>query len=112
MHTDAFGRLKVQVRLHRLRRIHVNGLHEPARLVGADGQERQINRTEPQPNVVEEARIRGVAGEKDARAACRPASYDCKACLGHPHGLGYVFAGRGTMYSGAAGYRAARQARR
>jgi len=45
-----------------LRRIHVNGLHEPARLVGADGQKRQGNRTEPQPNIVEQARIGGVAG--------------------------------------------------
>src|SRR5947208_2990239 len=32
MHADALGRLEIQVRLHRLRRIHVKGLHEPARL--------------------------------------------------------------------------------
>ena len=41
------GRLEVEMRLHRLRRIHVNALHEPARLVGADRQQRQIDRAEP-----------------------------------------------------------------
>ena len=64
-------RFEIQVRLHRLRRIHVNGLHEPARLVRADRQQRQIDRAEPLPDVAEEGRIRGVAGEIDARAAGR-----------------------------------------
>ena len=44
------------MRLHRLRRIHVNGPNEPARLVGADGQTCEIDRTEPLPDVVEEWR--------------------------------------------------------
>jgi len=61
MHADAFGGLKIEVRLHRFCWIHVNGLHEPARLVSADGQERQINRTEPQPNVAKEAPIRCIS---------------------------------------------------
>ena len=69
MHADALGRLEIQVRLHGLRRIHVNGLHEPARLVGADRQQRQIDRTEPLPDIAEERGVRGVAGEKDPRAA-------------------------------------------
>src|SRR5437868_11228691 len=68
MHSDAVGCLKIEMRLHRLRRIHVNGLHEPAWLVPPNGQERKVNRTEPEPNVAEETCIRGVAGEKDARA--------------------------------------------
>src|SRR5262245_9938981 len=70
MHSDTFGRSKIKVGLHRLRRIHVNGLHEPAWLISADGQERQINRTEPLPNIAEEARVCGIAGEKDTRAIC------------------------------------------
>ena len=49
MHADAFGGLKIEVRLHRFCWIHVNGLHEPAWLVGADGQKGQIGRTEPLP---------------------------------------------------------------
>src|SRR5437879_4771207 len=69
MHADAFGRLEIHVRLHRLRRIHVNDLHEPPRLVGADREQGQIDRTEPLPDVAEEWRIRAIAGEKYARGA-------------------------------------------
>ena len=47
MHADAFGRFKVEVRLYGFGRIHVNRLHEPARLVGADWQQRQIDRPQP-----------------------------------------------------------------
>ena len=36
VHADALGRAEVEVRLHRLCRIHVNRLHEPARFVGPD----------------------------------------------------------------------------
>ena len=68
MHADTLGRFEIQVRLHRLRRIHVNGLHEPAWLVGADRQKGQIDRAEPFSNVAEEARIRRVAGEIDTGA--------------------------------------------
>src|SRR5580704_6989255 len=71
MHTDALGCLKIQVRLHRLRRIHVNDLHEPARLIGTDRQQCEVDWTEPLPDVVKEGGVRGVAGEKYARAAWR-----------------------------------------
>ena len=69
VHADALGDPEIEVRLHRLRWIHVNGLHEPARLVRADRQKRQIDRTEPASDVAEEGGIRGVAGEEDAGAA-------------------------------------------
>ena len=58
------------VRLHRFRRIHVHGLHEPARLVRADGQQCQIDRAKPHSDVAEEGRVGRVAGEEYARAAC------------------------------------------
>ena len=54
--------------LYCLRRIHVNGLHEPARLVRADGQQRQIDRTKPLPDLAEKRGVGTVPGEKDARA--------------------------------------------
>ena len=50
--------------LHGLSRIHVDRLHEPPRLVGADRQEREINRPEPLPDVVEQARVCRVASEE------------------------------------------------
>src|SRR5438105_4988174 len=71
VHPHAPGRVEIQVRLHRLGRIHVNHPHEPAGLVRADRQQRQIDRPEPPADVVEEARIRRVAGEIDARAIDR-----------------------------------------
>ena len=68
VHADALGPSEIDVRLHRLLRIHVHGLHEPARLVGADGHQGQVERTEPPADVAEERAIRGVAGEVDPRA--------------------------------------------
>jgi hypothetical protein len=57
MHADALGCLKIQVRLHCLRRIHVNDLHEPPRLIGTDRQQRKVDWTEPPPYVVEEGGV-------------------------------------------------------
>ena len=54
MNADALRRAEIQVRLHRLRRIHVHDVHEPARLVRADRQQREIDRTEPVADVAEE----------------------------------------------------------
>jgi len=42
---------------------HFYRLHEPARLVSADGQQREIDRAETLPDVAEERRIRRVAGK-------------------------------------------------
>src|SRR5438105_4152321 len=66
MHADAFSRLKINMRLYCLGRIHMNGLHEPARFVCSDWQERQIDRAESQANVAKEVPISCVAGEKNA----------------------------------------------
>ena len=65
------ARLKIQMRLHRLRWIHVYRLHEPARLIGADRQQCEIDRPETVPNVREEWRVSGVTGEVDPLRACR-----------------------------------------
>ena len=65
--------LKIQVRLHGFRRIHVNGLHEPARFVRANRQQRQIDRPEPLTNVAEERRVCRIAGEEDAAVRRPPA---------------------------------------
>ena len=73
MHADALGGAEIQVRLHRLCRIHVNGLHEPARLVGADREKGQIDRTEPLPDIAKERRIRRVAGEIISARRAAPA---------------------------------------
>src|SRR5438477_10973857 len=43
MHADAFARLEIEMRLHGLGRIHVNGPHEPARLVCADREKGQVD---------------------------------------------------------------------
>jgi hypothetical protein len=44
VHGDAPARSEIEMRLHRFRRIHVDVFHEPARLVGPDGNEREIDR--------------------------------------------------------------------
>ena len=41
---DAGSRLHDLMRLHRFRRIHVDGTHEPTREIRADGQEREADR--------------------------------------------------------------------
>src|SRR3989442_444713 len=47
MHRDTLARAEIEVRLHGLRRIHVDVPHEPARLVGADREEGEIERAQP-----------------------------------------------------------------
>src|SRR5689334_19655278 len=66
MHANAFGRLKIEMRLRRFGWIHMNELHEPARFVSTDRQERQIDWAKSLPNVAEEASVCGVACKKDA----------------------------------------------
>src|SRR5262245_314419 len=69
VHAEALAGLKIQVRPHRLFGIHVHALHEPARLVGAYRDEREIDRTEAAADVGEEDRIGRVAGKEDPRTA-------------------------------------------
>ena len=59
---------QIEMRLHRLCRIHVNRLHEPAGFIGADGQQCQIDRTETVSDVAKEMGICGVAGKENPRA--------------------------------------------
>ena len=65
VHPDAHRDLEIDVRLHRLGRIHVNRLHEPARLVGANWQECQIDCAERAANLVKETSVARVACEVD-----------------------------------------------
>ena len=53
------------MRLHRFRRIHVDVLHEPTRLVRPDGQEGEIDRAQPRGDLPEMRAVTGVAGEQD-----------------------------------------------
>ena len=69
VHRDAPGGTEIEVCLHRLRRIHMDVLHEPARLVGADGQEREVYRRQAGPDLAEVGAVAGVAGVEDAPAA-------------------------------------------
>src|SRR4029434_1521030 len=69
MHADALGCLEVRVRLYRFRRIHVHGLHEPARLAGTEGQECKTDRAKPLSDVAEEGSVGRIASEEYARAA-------------------------------------------
>src|SRR6478735_6164490 len=68
MHRDAFRGAEVQVRPYCFCRIHMDRLHEPARRIRTDRQQRQVERTHPTRNLLEERRIPGVAGEIDATA--------------------------------------------
>src|SRR5262245_54144572 len=69
MHADALGRLEIEVRLDGLGWMHVDDLHEPAGGGGADAQQREVDRTERAPDVVEEGRIGSGAGEEEARGS-------------------------------------------
>jgi hypothetical protein len=65
------ARAQVAVREHRLVRVHVLELHEPARLVGADRQQGEVEaaaRGEARARVGEVGRVAGVAGEVDVEA--------------------------------------------
>src|SRR5690606_12452502 len=54
--------------LHRLFGVHVYRLHEPARCVGADGQQRQIDTAEHVRDIAEATAIAGVAGKIEPEA--------------------------------------------
>src|SRR5215831_10932961 len=58
------------MRLHRVRRIHVHGSHEPAWLIRADRNQREINGSAALADLVEEWHVRGIAGEVDAPLPC------------------------------------------
>src|SRR5262245_58282315 len=68
VHADALRRSEIEMRLDRLGRIHMNGTHEPPRLVRADREERQVNWPEPPTNVMKKLAIGGVARKEDADA--------------------------------------------
>ena len=54
------------MRLHRFRRIHVDVFHEPARLIGTDGEEREIDRPQPSRDLAEMRTVAGISGVEDA----------------------------------------------
>src|SRR5678815_1023503 len=66
MHRDAARSVELQMCLHGFSRIHVHGLHEPARLVRADGQQGQVDWSQPSGNLLEKPGIGRVPGEIDA----------------------------------------------
>src|SRR2546428_10783855 len=51
MHGDALARRQIEARLYGFGRIHVNLLHEPAWLVGPDGEEREVDPAQPRGDV-------------------------------------------------------------
>src|SRR5262249_45207312 len=66
VHTQALLRAEVEVGLYRLSRVHVDVLHEPARLVRADGQKGQVDRAEAPTDFVKHRTIPGVSGKVHA----------------------------------------------
>src|SRR5690242_2624259 len=66
MHRDACRGTKIAMYLHRLLGIHVNVFHEPTRLVGPDGEQGQIDRSQPSSDLLEMGSITGIAREKDS----------------------------------------------
>src|SRR5213079_570001 len=65
VHRDAAAGAEIEVRLHRFSRIHVDVLHAPARLIGADRQERQVDRGEPRGDLPEMGAVPRIAGKED-----------------------------------------------
>ena len=57
MHRDAPSCPKVAVGPHGLLGIHVGSAHEPARLIGSDGEERHIRRAAAAADIREEKRV-------------------------------------------------------
>ena len=53
------------MRLHRFFGVHVDVLHEPARLVRADGQQREIERPAPAADLPEVPAVPAIGGEED-----------------------------------------------
>ena len=72
VHRDAPARADVPVRAHGLGRVHVRRAHEPARLVGADGEQRQVRGAAAPADLGEErlvvARVPREIDEAPARA--------------------------------------------
>jgi hypothetical protein len=72
VHADALRRLELEMCLDRFRRIHVHGVHEPARLVRADRNQRQIDRPEPLANVAKDERMADTPYRRRRRSASVP----------------------------------------
>src|SRR5207253_8415133 len=69
VHGETAARAEIEVGLHRFRRIHVDVFHEPTWLVGADGEQRKIDRREPRGDLAEMGAIAGIAGKEHAAPA-------------------------------------------
>src|SRR5205807_8747056 len=69
VHREAPARAEIEMRLHGFRRIHMDVFHEPAWLVGADREQRQIDRSEPRGNLPEMGAVAGIAGKQQTPAA-------------------------------------------
>lgn len=59
MHRDAFGGTEIEMSLHRLVGIHVYIFHEPTRLVGPNGKQREIDRSQRSSDLFEVGSITG-----------------------------------------------------
>jgi hypothetical protein len=64
VHREHRCRAEIEIGLHRLARIHVLPAHEPARLVGADRQQRHVDRAEAPAVLGEALEVAGVAREE------------------------------------------------
>ena len=60
------ARVELAMNAHGFVRIDVIRRHEPARLIGADGDRREIERTVPATDLAEVSRVAGLAGEEKA----------------------------------------------
>src|SRR5207237_9061767 len=69
MHRETAARAEIEVRLHGFGRIHVNVFHEPARLVGADGKERQSDWGEPRGDLPEMRPTYAISREQESAPA-------------------------------------------
>ena len=65
VHRDADARLKIEVDANRLLGVHVDGRHEPARLVGANRDQREIDRAQPGADLGEVAAVARITREID-----------------------------------------------
>src|SRR5688572_33296458 len=65
VHADGAASADVQMRLHRLLRIHVNVLHEPARFICADRYQRKIDPRKTPADLQEMRTVPAVASEVD-----------------------------------------------
>ena len=65
VHRDADARLEIEVDANRLLGVHVDGRHEPARLVGANRDQREIDRAQPGADLGEVAAVARITREVD-----------------------------------------------